>query len=110
MKVGVLAVLCGAGLLPSLASAESIPGSDAQVGAWRVTAYTRGAAGPFDHCSLYRIQSQGFGLGVGYTVHGVWTIGAEAPDWGLTAKESYTATLQVGGTPYTATGRALTTR
>lgn len=110
MKVGVWAVLCGVGLLPSLALAEPIPGSETQVGAWRVTAYTRNAAGPFDHCSLYRIQSQGFGLGVGYTVHGVWTIGAEAPDWGLTAKESYTATLQVAGTPYTATGRALTTR
>jgi len=110
MKVGVWAVLCGVGLLPSVAIAESIPGSETQVGAWRVTAYTRNAAGPFDHCSLYRIQNQGFALGVGYTVRGVWTIGAEAPDWGLTAKESYTATLQVAGAPYTATGRALTTR
>ncbi|MBN9085900.1 MAG: trypsin-like peptidase domain-containing protein [Reyranella sp.] len=110
MKVGAWAVLCSAGLLPSLAAADPIAGSSTQVGAWQVTAYTRGAAGPFDHCTLYRVQSQGFGLGVGYTAHGVWTVGAEAPDWGLTAKESYTATLQVGGTSYTATGRAFNGR
>jgi len=43
-------------------------------------------------------------------VQGVWTMAAEAPTWNLVAKESYTATLQVGSASYTATGRALDAR
>jgi S1-C subfamily serine protease len=35
---------------------------------------------------------------------------AEAPDWGLTAKEAYTATLQVAGTTYTANAMAFGAR
>jgi S1-C subfamily serine protease len=106
MKAGQWMALCGALLLPSGAAADPIAGSAVQVGAWRVSAYTRGPAGPFDHCSLYRVQNQGFGLALGYSAQGVWSMAAEAPDWGLTAKEAYTATLQVSGTAYTATGRA----
>jgi hypothetical protein len=56
-------------------------GSVSQVGAWRVTAYTRGNTPVFDHCSTYRIQNEGFGLAVGYSTQGVWSMGAEAPDW-----------------------------
>jgi S1-C subfamily serine protease len=111
MKIGGWIGLCGIVLLlPNLAAADSIPGSATQVGAWRVTAYTRNQTGTFNHCSLYRVQNEGFGLAIGYTVQGVWTMAAEAPTWNLVAKESYTATLQVGSASYTATGRALDAR
>lgn len=110
MKAGQWMALCGALLLPSVVAADPIAGSTVQVGAWRISAYTRGAVGPFDHCSLYRIQNQGFGLALGYSAHGVWSMAAEAPDWGLTARESYTATLQVAGTTYTASGHAFGAR
>ena len=87
--------------------ADTIAESVSQVGAWRVSAYTRGKTAIFDHCSLYRVQSDGFCLAVGHTPQGVWTIGAEAPGWGLVANESYTGTAQVGTSTYTFTGRAL---
>jgi hypothetical protein len=109
MKVGEgwRAVLLGAAvlLLPGLAAADTIAGSVSQVGAWRVSGYTRGKTAIFDHCSLYRVQSDGFGLAVGYTPQGVWTMGAEAPGWGLAANESYTGTAQVGTSTYTFAGR-----
>jgi len=111
MKVGGWVGLCGIVLLlPNLAAADSIPGSSTQVGAWRVTAFTRNQTGIFNHCSLYRVQNEGFGLALNQTVQGVWTMAAEAPTWNLVAKESYTATLQVGSASYTATGRALDAR
>lgn len=106
MKAGQWMALCGALLLPSVVAADPIVGSASQVGAWRVSAYSRGPAGPFDHCSLYRVQNQGFGLALGYSAQGVWSMAAEAPDWGLVAKQSYTATLQVAGATYTASGHA----
>ena len=105
MKAGQWMALCAL-LLPSVAAADPIVGSASQVGAWRVSAYSRGPAGPFDHCSLYRVQNQGFGLALGYSAQGLWSMAAEAPDWGLVAKESYTATLQVAGSTYTASGHA----
>jgi S1-C subfamily serine protease len=110
MKVGEgwRAVLLGAAvLLPGVAAADNIAGSASQVGAWRVSAYTRGKTATFDHCSLYRVQSDGFGLAVGYSPQGVWTMGAEAPGWGLVANESYTGTAQIGTSTYTFSGRAL---
>lgn len=107
MKVGGWVGLCVAVFLPSLAAADPIAGSATQIGAWRVTAYTRNQTGLFNHCVLYRVQNEGFGLAIGYTVQGIWTMAAEAPTWGLVAKESYTATLQVGSASYTATGRAV---
>jgi S1-C subfamily serine protease len=110
MKAGQWMALFGALLLPNLVAADPIAGSATQVGAWRISAYTRGPAGPFDHCSLYRLQNQGFGLALGYSARGVWSMAAEAPDWGLTAKEAYTATLQVAGTTYTANGMAFGAR
>jgi S1-C subfamily serine protease len=110
MKAGQWMALFGALLLPTLAAADPIAGSASQIGAWRVSAYTRGTAGPFDHCSVYRIQNQGFGVALGYSAHGVWSMAAEAPDWGLTAKETYTATLEVAGTTYTASGVAFGAR
>ena len=113
MKVGKgwRAVLLGATLLlPDLAAADTIAGSVSQVGAWRVSAYTRGKTANFDHCSSYRVQSDGYGLAVGYNPQGVWTMGAEAPDWGLVANESYTGTAQVGTSTYTFVGRALNAR
>ena len=110
MKAGQWMALCGALLLPSVVAAEPIAGSVTPVGAWRVSAFTRGPTGPFDHCSLYRVQNQGFGLAIGYNAHGVWTLAAESPDWDLESKESYTATLQVAGTTYTASGIAIGTR
>ena len=110
MRVGAgwIAGLCSAALLlPAFASADPITGSSSQVGAWRVAAYTRGKTSIFDHCALYRVQSEGFALAVGYSPQGVWMMGAEAPDWGLAANESYTGTIQVGGAAsYTFTGRA----
>src|SRR5579871_5889935 len=105
MKAGQWMALCAL-LLPSVAAADPIVGSASQVGAWRVSAYSRGPTGPFDHCSLYRVQNQGFGLALGYSAQGLWSMAAEAPDWGLVAKESYTATLQVAGSTYTASGHA----
>jgi S1-C subfamily serine protease len=113
MRVGVgwRAVLLGvAVLLPGMAAADPIVASVSQVGAWRVTGYTRGKTAIFDHCSLYRVQSDGFALAVGYTPQGVWTMGAEAPGWGLVANESYTGTAQVGTSTYTFTGRAVDAR
>lgn len=113
MKVGKgwRAVLLGAALLlPDLAAADTIAGSVSQVGAWRVSAYTRGKTAIFDHCSLYRVQSDGFGLAVGYNPQGVWTMGADAPGWDLVANESYTGTAQVGAATYTFVGRALNAR
>lgn len=113
MKLGAgwSAVLLGAALLlPDPAIADPIAGSASQVGPWRVSAYTRGKTATFDHCSLYRVQSDGFGLAVGYNPRGVWTMGAEAPGWGLVANESYTGTAQVGTSSYTFAGRALDAR
>jgi len=110
MKAGQWMALCGALLLPSVVVADPIAGSTIQVGAWRISAFTRGPAGPFDHCSLYRVQNQGFGLAIGYNAHGVWTLAGEAPDWDLVSKESYTVTLQVAGTTYTASGLAFGAR
>jgi hypothetical protein len=97
MKVGAgwRAVLLGAAvLLPGMAAADTIAGSVSQVGAWRVSGYTRGKTAIFDHCSLSRVQSEGFALAVGYTPQGVWTMGAEAPGWSLVANESYTGTAR----------------
>ena len=110
MKAGQWMALCGALLLPSLAIADPIPGSTIQVGAWRVSAYTRGPSGPFDHCSLFRVQNQGFALAVGHSPNGVWSMAVEAPDWNLTTNETYNASLQVGSTPYTTIGRAFGAR
>jgi S1-C subfamily serine protease len=110
MKIGGWIALCGVFLLPGPAVADPIAGSAVQVGAWRVAAYNRGQTGIFDHCALYRVQSEGFGVALGYSTHGIWSLAAEAPSWGLAAKESYTATLQVGGASYTATGRAFDAR
>ena len=116
MKVGGWLGLCGVALilpnlvLPNLAAADAIPGSSTQIGAWRVTAYVRNQTGMFEHCALYRVHNEGFGLALGYTVRGIWTMAAEAPAWNLVAKESYTATLQVGSQSYTAMGRGLDAR
>jgi S1-C subfamily serine protease len=110
MNIGSWIALCGVFLLPGLAAAEPVAGSAVQVGAWRVSAYNRGQTGVFDHCALYRVQNEGFGLALGYSTHGVWSLAAEAPSWGLVAKEAYTTILQVGGASYTATGRAFDAR
>ncbi len=111
MKVGGWFGLCAVALfLPSLAAADPISGSSSQVGSWRVTAYTRAQTGIFNHCALYRVQNEGFGLALSYTAQGVWAMAAEAPTWNLVPKEAYTATLQVGSVSYTATGRALDAR
>ena len=113
MRVGAgwIVALCGAALLlPDLAAAEPVAGSSTQVGAWRVAAYTRGKTTTFDHCALYRVQSEGFGLAVGYTPRGIWSMGAEAPDWNLVANESYGGTIQLGSASYAFTGRAFGTR
>jgi S1-C subfamily serine protease len=105
-----LVLACVAVLSPQLAHANLIAGSQSQVGAWQVGAYTRGQTATFDHCSLYRVQADGFGFAVGYSAQGIWTLGLEAADWGLTPSEVYTVSLLVGATPYTATGRAVSAR
>jgi S1-C subfamily serine protease len=100
--------LCGAALvlLPGLAAADPIAGSMSQVGAWRVTGYTRGKSNVFDHCSLYRVQNEGFAFAMSYMPQGgIWLLGAEAPEWTLPPNEFHTGTIQVGGASYTFTGR-----
>lgn len=101
---------CVAALPPGAADADPIAGSQSQVGAWRIGAYTRGQTAVFDHCSLYRLQADGFGVAVGFTSQGIWSLGAEAADWDLKPNESYTAAILVGAAPFTATGRAISTR
>ncbi len=100
-----------AALLPGLAGANLIADSLVQVGPWRVGAYTRGTTTMFDHCSLYRVQSEGFAVAVGLTPKGIWSMALEAPDWGLTPQEVYTTAIAVGTTAtYTFTGRAVSAR
>jgi len=107
---GWKAILLAAALLqPGLAAADTIAGSVSEVGAWRVSAHTGGKTASFDHCSMFRVQSEGFGLAVGYSPQGVWSMAAQAPDWGLVANEPYVGTAQVGASTYTFTGRALDT-
>ena len=104
--LGLVAVL-----LPGLAAANLIADSLSQVGAWRVGAYTRGTTTIFDHCSLYRVQSEGFAVAVALTPKGIWSLALEAPDWGLTPQESYTTAITVGTAgSYTFTGRAVSPR
>ena len=80
-----------------------------QVGAWRVRPYARQDRNFYD-CPWYRVQSDGFGLAVGYNPQGVWTMGADAPGWDLVADDSYAGTAQVGAATYTFVGRALNAR
>jgi len=100
-----------AALLPATAGADPIPGSQTQVGAWRIGGYTRGRTAEFDHCALYRVQGNGFGMAVGLSARGVNTLAVEAPDWGLTAGETYPVSVTVGAAaPYTFSGRAISPR
>lgn len=120
MKFGARRALAGAcglvaallpGLLPELARANPIPDSLAQVGAWRVGAYTQGETAIFDHCALYRVQGNGFAIAVGLTTRGIWSLALEAPDLGLTPHEIYTTSITVGTAgPYTFNGNAVNTR
>ncbi|MEI6201017.1 MAG: serine protease [Enhydrobacter sp.] len=104
--LGLLSVL-----LPGLAAANLIPDSLTQVGAWKVGAYTRGTTTAFDHCSLYRVQSEGFAVAVALNPRGIWSLALEAPDWGLTPQESYVTAITVGTAgSYTFTGRAVSPR
>ena len=108
---GWRAALLGAALLqPGLAVADRIPGSATQVGAWQVFGHTRGDTAMFDRCTLYRVQSEGFGLSISYSAQGVWTMGAEAPGWELRANQSYAGAAQIDRTIYVFTGRALDAR
>ncbi len=101
-----LALFGAALLLPEVAAADPIAGSVSQVGAWRVTAHTRGRSAVFDHCSLYRMQNEGFGLAMSYQpTSGIWLMGAEAPEWNLPPNEFHTGTVEVGASSYTFTGR-----
>ncbi|WP_428665923.1 trypsin-like peptidase domain-containing protein [Reyranella sp.] len=98
-------------LLPAAASAAPIPGSQSQVGAWRVGAYTRGRTAEFDHCALYRVQGDGFAMSVALSARGLNFLAVEAPDWGLTPNEAYTVSVTVGtAPPYTFSGRAISPR
>ena len=106
----VLLLTCLAAVPARVANADPIAGSQSQVGAWRINAYTRGQTAVFDHCSIYRVQADGFGVGLGFTPQGIWSLGMEAPDWDLRPGESYTVSILVGAAPFTATGRALGTR
>ena len=117
MKVGAgwavaaIGILAGSvALSPEFAHANMIAGSQVQVGAWRVGAFTRGQTAVFDHCSIYRVQADGFGLAVGLTPQGVWSLGVESTDWGLTPNEIYTTSLLVGSVPFTSNGRAVSAR
>lgn len=114
MKVGAgcAAVACGiALLLPGLARADVVTGSSVQVGDWRVAAHTSDANGAFDLCALRLVQRDGSGLLIALRPQGVWSIGAEAADWGLVEGEAYTGTLQIGSDrPYAFNGKAVHSR
>ena len=108
MKVGAgwIATLCSAALLlPGLADADPIAGSVSQVGAWRVTAYTRGRTASFDHCTFYRMQNEGFGFAVSMSTQGVWLMGGEALDWNFAPNELYSGTIELGAARYNFGGR-----
>ena len=105
-----LVLATAAALLPTAAGADPIPGSQSQVGAWRIGGYTRGKTAEFDHCALYRVQGNGFGVAVGLSVRGVSSLAVEAPDWSLVTNESYPVSVVVGATSYTFTGRAISPR
>jgi S1-C subfamily serine protease len=111
MRVGaacVSLVLACAFLAPGWAFAAPVPGSQAQVGAWRIGAYTRGQTSVFSHCALDRVQANGFGVAVLFMGQGIWQLALEAVDWGLTPNETYVTTVTVGsGEPYTFTGTAV---
>jgi S1-C subfamily serine protease len=107
---GVAAFLLALGLGAAVA-ADPIVGSQVQAGPWRIGAYTRGKTAEFDHCTLYRVQGNGFGVAVGLSVRGLSSLAVEAPDWGLTPNESYTTSVVVGtAPPFTFTGRAISPR
>ena len=110
MKAGQWMALCGALLLPSVAAADPIAGSATQVGAWRVSAYTRGPPALFDHCSLYRVQNQGFGVAIGYTrtASGRWRPRRRTGAW--RRRSPTPRRCRSAGTTYTATGRAFGAR
>ena len=111
MKVGVWAVLCGVGLLPEASPWPSLfpdRRPEPALGGSPPIRGTRPVRSIIARSIASRARDSAWASVTPFTASG--RIGAEAPDWGLTAKESYTATLQVAGTPYTATGRALTTR
>jgi S1-C subfamily serine protease len=94
-----------------MAAANPIADSLTQIGAWRVGAYTQDATAVFDHCSLYRVQGDGFAVAVSLTSAGVWSLALEAPDWGLTPQELYKSEILVGATgSYTFTGHAVSAR
>ena len=97
-------------LLPGLAGADVLPGSASQVGAWQVSAHTRGRNGTFDHCVLYRAQADGFGLAVAYDPQGVWSMGVQMPDGVIAANQPYIGIVQVGAARFTFVGRAVDSR
>lgn len=86
--------------------AAPFPNSIAQVGPWRLGAYTRGQETAFENCSLSRVQNEGFSLYIGLTASGIMGIATEAPAWGLTPNQNYTVSMTVGATPFTFSGRA----
>jgi S1-C subfamily serine protease len=109
----VLIALISAALAPwasRQADATPFPDSVVQVGPWRVGAYTQNQGTAFDNCTVYRVQSDGFGLYVGLTPRGVNFLGVEAPSWNLTPNEIYTVSLTVGANAFTFSGRALNPR
>src|SRR5439155_8759835 len=83
-----------------------IAGSLSQVGAWKVTAHTRGRTAVFDHCTLYRMQNEGFGFAVSLTTQGAWVMGGEALDWNFAPTEFYTGTIELGSSTYNFGGRS----
>jgi S1-C subfamily serine protease len=106
----IAAIATAAVLLPAAAGADPIPGTQSQVGAWRVGGYTRGKTASFDHCALYRVQGNGFGVAVGLSPRGQNSLAVEAPDWGLVPDETYPVSVVVGTSSYTFSGRAISPR
>ena len=111
VALSLLLATAATALLPATAGADPIPGSQVQVGGWRIGGYTRGKTAEFDHCALYRVQGNGFGVAVGLSVRGVSSLAVEAPDWGLVPNEIYPVSVVVGtAPPYTFSGRAISPR
>lgn len=91
--------------------AKPIPGSQTQVGAWRVAAFTQDSSDLFSHCAIYRVQSDGFAVAVMYRQKGNWGLVIESTDWTLKRDDFRTAIIQIGtGASFTAATKPMNPR
>lgn len=92
--------------MPERARAQNFPESAVQIGSWTLVATA--VSRTFQHCTIRRVQSDGFSLYLGLTPGGVQFFAASAPRWGLQARQTYPTSLTVGARQFTFTGMART--